>query len=299
MAAACGGLAGAPMYDLVLTFVAQSLVTLRGTTAELLWAGLFFLALGYAVKRGQLFGDIRGALPETRLNLQILLFNLIFVAPLIVLGSQALADVVDRHGLYLVAPGSWDALPMVVTMFIAVFVGDFVGYWRHRLEHTPLLWPSHAVHHSDEHMTWIALERFHPINRATTFVIDSGVLLLFGFPAEAVLANNLVRHYYGYFIHADLPWTYGPLGKVFVSPAMHRWHHAADVAAFDTNYATVFSVFDRAFGTFRVPGPCTSPLGVTDDMGKTWSAQMGYAFSARAYRRLFRRRKVAPTRTGG
>lgn len=299
MAAAGGGLAGAPMYDLVLTFVAQSLVTLRGTTAELLWAGLFFLALGYAVKRGQLFGDIRRALPETRLNLQILLFNLIFVAPLIVLGSQALADVVDRHGLYLVAPGSWDGLPMVVTMFIAVFVGDFVGYWRHRLEHTPLLWPSHAVHHSDEHMTWIALERFHPINRVTTFVIDSGVLLLFGFPAEAVLANNLVRHYYGYFIHADLPWTYGPLGKVFVSPAMHRWHHAADVAAFDTNYATVFSVFDRAFGTFRVPGLCTSPLGVTDDLGKTWSAQMGYAFSARAYRRLFRRRKAAPTRPGG
>lgn len=287
------------MYDLLLTLVAQSLVTLRGTTNELLWAGLFFLALGFAVKRGELFRDIRRALPETRLNLQILLFNLIFVAPLIVVASQALADAVDRHGLYLVPPGSWDSLPMVVTMFIAVFIGDFVGYWRHRLEHTPLLWPSHAVHHSDEHMTWIALERFHPINRATTFVIDSGVLLLFGFPAEAVLANNLVRHYYGYFIHADLPWTYGPLGKVFVSPAMHRWHHAADVAAFDTNYATVFSIFDRAFGTFRVPGPCTSPLGVTDDMGKTWSAQMAYAFSPRAYRRLFRRRRAAPTRHGG
>jgi len=72
-----------------------------------------------------------------------------------------------------------------------------------------------------------------------------------------LLVNNLVRHYYGMAIHADLPWTYGQLGKVFVSPVMHRWHHARDGVAYNTNYATVFSIFDRAFGTFRVPGHAT------------------------------------------
>jgi hypothetical protein len=134
-------------------------------------------------------------------------------------------------------------------------------------------------------MTWLTLERFHPINRLTTFLIDSSALLLLGLPPAALIANMLVRHYYGYLIHADLPWTYGPLGRVFVSPAMHRWHHAADKAAFDTNYATVFSIFDQAFGTYRVPGPCTVPLGVTDDMAPTLAGQMSYAFSPRAYRR--------------
>ena len=54
-------------------------------------------------------------------------------------------------------------------------------------------------------MTWLTLERFHPVNRITTFVLDNPALLLLGLPAYAIIANNLVRHYYGYLIHADLP----------------------------------------------------------------------------------------------
>ena len=77
--------------------------------------------------------------------------------------------------------------------------------------------------------------------------------------AWAAVANSLVRNYYGYFIHADLPWTYGRLGKVFVSPSMHQWHHAKDIKYAGTNFATVFSIFDRVFGTFALPGPCTVP----------------------------------------
>ena len=94
------------MYDLVITFLAQSLVTLRAALAEMLWPALFFLALGLAVKRGRLIGDIRRALPETSLNIKILVFNLIAVVPLIALASQAMADAVARHGLYLVRPGA-------------------------------------------------------------------------------------------------------------------------------------------------------------------------------------------------
>jgi sterol desaturase/sphingolipid hydroxylase (fatty acid hydroxylase superfamily) len=79
------------------------------------------------------------------------------------------------------------------------------------------------------------------------------------------VANNLVRHYYGEFIHADLPWMYGRFSAVFVSPVMHRWHHARDVTGSGSNFATLFSVFDRGFGTYYVPGLCNVPLGVTDD----------------------------------
>jgi len=88
------------------------------------------------------------------------------------------------------------------------------------------------------------------------------------------VANNVVRHYYGYFIHADLPWTYGPLSTIFVSPAMHRWHHARDLRYAGTNFATVFAVFDRTFGTFALPGPCNVPLGVEEDMGCGFRGQL-------------------------
>ncbi len=65
---------------------------------------------------------------------------------------------------------------------------------------------------------------------------------------------------------------------MFVSPVMHRWHHARDVTGAGSNFATVFSVFDQAFRTYYVPGLCTVPLGVNDEMGKGTVGQLMYPF---------------------
>lgn len=268
----------------------SSVVNLLAATKALVLPALFFLCLGLATKGGALLGDIRGTARETALNLQVMLANVLLVVPLIALANQAMSGFFAQPGRQLVDTATWSQLPAWLVILLAVIWGDFVGYWRHRLEHSAVLWPSHAIHHSDTQMTWLALERFHPINRATTFLIDGAAVMALGFPPEAALANHLVRHYYGFFIHADLPWTYGRLGLIFVSPAMHRWHHAADPQAFDTNYATVFSVFDRAFGTFRVPGPCTVPLGVTDRIPQTLLGQLRHPFRRAVYRGLFRRK---------
>lgn len=129
-------------------------------------------------------------------------------------------------------------------------------------------------------MTWLTLSRFHPLNRLTTMIVDVGFLALLGFPHWALVANVMLRHYYGEFIHADLPWTYGPFKRLFVSPVMHRWHHARDVTGAGSNFATVFSVFDLAFRTYYVPGLCNVPLGVTDDMGAGARGQLMYPFVA-------------------
>lgn len=279
--------------------VEQSAQALVQAMRDLLVPASFFIVLAVFLRRRAIIADIRRVWPETRLNLELIAFNAFFVAPLIGIASTALANLSQAYGLALIAPGTWAKLPAPLVIFIVIFVGDFVGYWRHRLEHSVLLWPSHAVHHSDTEMTWLTLERFHPINRVTTFVIDSSALVLLGAPPFAIVANNLVRHYYGFLIHADLPWTYGRLGRVFVSPAMHRWHHAADVKALNTNYATVFSVFDQAFGTYRVPGPCTAPLGILDKLPATLGAQLRYAFRPEIYRKLMAYKVRSRTRPRG
>jgi len=94
------------------------------------------------------------------------------------------------------------------------------------------------------------------------------VMAALGLPVWAISIAVLVRHYYGHFIHADLPWTFGKANLVINPPTAHRWHHARDVAGSGANFATVFSVFDRAFGTWYSPGPCDAPLGVREDMGR-------------------------------
>lgn len=279
------------MIASIINFLMDGLQATVSAAKALALPALYFFLLGLIIKGRQLLDDLRRVRQESELNLQLIVFDLFFVVPVIGWVSVGLNAVFQNYAIGLLGDAFWAGLPVLVVYVAAVFAGDFIGYWRHRLEHTAILWPSHAVHHSDTQMTWLTLQRFHPINRITTFTIDSAFLLALSFPPEAVIANNLVRHYYGYLVHADLPWTYGPVGKFLVSPAMHRWHHAADPRFFQKNFATVFSIFDRAFGTYRVPGPCTAPLGVTDNMRPTLLGNLTYALQPRAYRRVFSRKR--------
>ena len=273
----------------ITEFLAEAATTLVEAIRGLAIPAACLGGLAVLVKGRAVFADARRALGESRINLSLHLLDVLLVTPVLVLFTTALSAAFTALGLVLVNPDVWAGLPAALVAFIAIFAGDFAGYWRHRLEHSALLWPSHAIHHSDTEMTWLTLVRFHPINRLTTTVLDSAFLLALGFPPYALVINFAVRHYYGMFIHADLPWTFGPLGRVFVSPAMHRWHHANDPLAFSTNYATVFSVFDLAFGTYRVPGPCTAPLGVSVEMGNSVGGQLAHPFAWSHYRPLWRR----------
>lgn len=242
----------------------------------------FFTILALTLKGRHAFSDFLRALPECRLNLMLHFADALFVLPLITLIAYWLDGYMPSRGSTPISK-EWEELGPAISVILALLLGDLIGYWRHRLEHSRALWPSHAVHHSDTAMTWLAIYRFHPINRLTTALIDSTLLLAAGVPAYCVLVNNLVRHYYGAFVHADLPWTYGALRYVFVSPAMHRWHHAAAPEAIGKNFATVFSFIDLIFGTFRVPGACRAPLGVGDAMTPGFVGQMAHPFKRSSY----------------
>jgi sterol desaturase/sphingolipid hydroxylase (fatty acid hydroxylase superfamily) len=268
------------MLDSLVAFAQHAWTALADAMIALIIPTVFFVALALIMKRGEAWAAAKRGAHEARINLGYYFLDALFVLPVLGIVTVAIGVFVQNAGLILVPASWWLAIGTYPTVFFAVFLGDFIGYWRHRLEHTKWLWPTHAIHHSDEEMTWLTLNRFHPINRITTTIIDSVFLMAMGLPAWAVIANSLVRNYYGYFIHADLPWTYGPLGKVFVSPAMHQWHHAKDIEYAGTNFATVFSIFDRVFGTFALPGPCTVPLGIAQEIGQNVPAQLAHPFRA-------------------
>lgn len=248
-----------------------------------------FVLIGLLVKGRSLMGDALRALPEFRLNLLIHFFDALFLLPVAVFLSESIGEFIEALPFAL-SRSFWEGFPPISVVFLTIFAGDFVGYWRHRLEHFSLFWPSHAIHHSDTEMTWTTIFRFHPINRLTTLAIDSGFLVVLGFPYYAVALNAVVRHYYGALIHADLPWTYGWLGKLFVSPAMHRWHHASEPLAYGKNFATVFAVLDKTFGTYYLPGVCRGPLGVKGRLGVSWIREMVYPFRPSAYQGVLQRR---------
>ena len=51
--------------------------------------------------------------------------------------------------------------------------------------------------------------------------------------------------------HANLRWTFGPVGRVIVSPAYHRLHHATDDQA--VNLGVVLTIWDALVGHARFP----------------------------------------------
>lgn len=246
----------------------------------LVWPALAFALIALVVRGSDAIRRAREATPQVRLNLVLFAIDVAIVTPLLVIALTFTGGLIQNAGLRLLPANAWEALPNWVVGLLAIFAGDFIAYWRHRFEHTTLIWPTHAIHHSDTHMTWTTGLRFHPLNRVTTALIDTTFLALLGLPLWALMINNLVRHYYGLFIHMDLPWTYGPLGRVLVSPAMHRWHHIRDADGAGANFATLFSVFDQAFGTYHVPRPCDVPLGVRDDIKPSVLSQLAWPFVA-------------------
>jgi sterol desaturase/sphingolipid hydroxylase (fatty acid hydroxylase superfamily) len=230
------------------------------------------------------FADARAAAGETRINAIISAIDIIAVGPMATVCIATAVGLLASYGFQVHSAGLWAWMGRWPTVVVAVVLGDFFGYWRHRLQHSAWLWPAHAMHHSDTHLTWFSLGRMHPVDRLGS-LLDMVLLSALGVPVWALAANALVRHYYGSFIHADVPWTLGKAGWVLNSPVMHRWHHARDVEGSGYNFATVFSVWDRAFGTFHQPGPCNVPTGVRDDMGQGLLAQYAYPFEA-AWRAL-------------
>lgn len=221
----------------------------------------FFSALALLTKsRGQAVADARRAAGEWRTNLLIFLFDTLVVLPYVALPSVWLVSAIGTPTALI---QFWAGLPVALTAIAAVVFGDYVGYWRHRLEHVPLLWRFHATHHSDRELNWFSLNRMHPVDRLVTATVDTVILALAGFPFWAIVLNGIVRNGWGYFIHADVRWTLGSAGLLVISPSAHRWHHVRDETMAGTNFATVFTLWDRLHGTWQPsPRPCLEPTGV-------------------------------------
>lgn len=256
-----------------------------------------FGVLAVATKGRRAFAELKTLGGELRITVAIALFNRLTVGLLV---SGMVAAVAQRWNMHLLPVeaisratglGDWS------TLVLALFLGDFIGYWRHRLQHTAWLWPAHAVHHGDPRLCWFSQERMHPVDELGN-LCDTLILAVLGVPFWALAANTTVRHYWGYLIHCDLPWTLGKAGLLLGSPAMHRWHHARDVEGSGHNFATMFSVFDRLFGTYHVPGPCDAPLGVREPLGRSGVAQLLHPFRAWG-RAIAARDDAAPDLTTG
>ncbi len=144
-------------------------------------------------------------------------------------------------------------LPEWVKLFVTVAFMDFMLYVWHLLNHeVPLLWRFHRVHHSDLNMDVSTATRFHIGELAISAVIKIALVFLLGASPLGVMIFESTLVLCAQFQHSSLKvpkWFERIFWILFVPPSMHRIHHSVIIKERDTNYGTIFSIWDRLLGT--------------------------------------------------
>lgn len=153
--------------------------------------------------------------------------------------------------------------PLALQALEILLLADFIDYWTHRAFHTSRFWRIHAIHHSPEHMSWIASSRMHPLNDLVTRTCQVIPIAMLGFAGKAILVVLPYLFFYVIFVHSNLSWNFGRFRYLLVSPAYHRWHHTTDAEGIDKNFAGIFPVWDILFGTCHFPKRLPKKYGVT------------------------------------
>lgn len=150
-----------------------------------------------------------------------------------------------------------DGAPLWFQFLAFLLLKDFLDWCIHNALHrSPRLWEFHKLHHSIEEMDWIGNFRFHWMEVVVYQGLTYLPLTLLGADGRVVLWVAVFSTLVGHLNHANLDIGWGPLGRVFNSPAMHVWHHDAQWPADrpkGLNFGVVFSCWDWLFGTAWMP----------------------------------------------
>lgn len=147
-------------------------------------------------------------------------------------------------------------------VFIACFVLDDLSYyWWHRASHRiRWLWADHVQHHSSRYFNLSTALR-QPWTGTFTFgLLFHAPLFLLGFPLAMIVFVRGINLVYQFWIHteaiAKMPRWFE---AVMNTPSHHRVHHATNAQYLDSNYAGVFIVWDKIFGSFVAEQQSDSP----------------------------------------
>ncbi len=181
---------------------------------------------------------------------QVLLFVInIFWASVVVFSIEWLHD--NKIGLLHLVD-----IPVWAVLMPGLILYDLTAYWFHRMAHRiPLVWRFHRVHHSDTTMDSSTNFRGHPLEVLFWFgVSDLVATAIFGLHPLALGLYTLVLIPFLILEHSNLRfpvWLDKTVGIVITTPNLHKVHHDRDQQFTDSNYADIFILWDRLFGTFK------------------------------------------------
>jgi sterol desaturase/sphingolipid hydroxylase (fatty acid hydroxylase superfamily) len=159
---------------------------------------------------------------------------------------------------------SFSSINSIIIFIFVILLADFLGYLKHRLEHTlPILWDIHEFHHSATEMTIMSFFRDVPIVDILTFplllpfqVFSS--LMIYQFLSQGLLVpiyiyifDQMFETAFLYLGHSSFKVIYPkPLSYILMSPALHWIHHSDNKKHFDKNFSTKYTFWDKMLNSY-------------------------------------------------
>lgn len=140
---------------------------------------------------------------------------------------------------------------------LAIVVLDFFDYLWHRANHrVRFLWRFHKAHHADTGMDVTTALRFHPGELLISALVKAAWIAIWGPLVVAWFLFEALVSLCAQFHHANLDFPDSVerwLSWIIVTPRFHAAHHAVDRHYGNANFSTIFSLWDRLFGTWAEP----------------------------------------------
>jgi sterol desaturase/sphingolipid hydroxylase (fatty acid hydroxylase superfamily) len=147
-------------------------------------------------------------------------------------------------------------LPEIIA---GVLIYDYAYYWWHQLMHlSPLFWRFHNVHHTDLDMDVTTASRFHLGEVLISVFFRAALVAVLGLSIWTLAVYELLFVLATQFHHSN--WRLPiPVERIlnysFVTPRMHGVHHSIVQRETNSNWGTVFSIWDRLHRTLRIDIP--------------------------------------------
>jgi sterol desaturase/sphingolipid hydroxylase (fatty acid hydroxylase superfamily) len=184
-------------------------------------------------------------------NISLFVFNSVLITVFTVSTLLMIAERYSGYGLLSFVPN-----PALKALLSLLAIDLLLYVWHQACHRLDFLWLFHRVHHSDPYLNVSTAFRLHFVEIIATSCLKALLIIILGIDKMLVLTIETLVTLFIMFHHTNTSFKYERILACFmIVPLLHRVHHSTELSEHDRNYGTVFSFWDRLFGTLLVVEP--------------------------------------------